>query len=104
MIPFFHSLDISSGRGLTQPRLQSAFRWFPLLGLSRCINGRVVTWVVLVLAGILIRLLLRLRFRLFVIFWSVRHLRAPCRGSRRSLNPPVYSSFLMLAMTEGSAE
>lgn len=102
MIPFFHSLGISSGRGLTQPRLQSAFRWFPLLGLSRCINGRVVTWVVFVLAGILIRLLLRLR--LFVIFWSVRHLRAPCRGSRRSLNPPVYSSFLMLATTERSVE
>jgi hypothetical protein len=45
--------------------------------------------VVLVLAGILIRLLLRLRLRLLVSFWSVRHLLAPCRGTRQALNPPA---------------
>jgi len=94
MMPFLDPWKVFSGQGLTRAELYSALCRLPCSRLSRGVNGRVVSRVIFVFARVLIGLLfglLLLLVRLFLVW----HLLAPCRGSRRTHNPPVDSSFRM---------
>lgn len=95
MMPLLGPWKVGPGQGVTQPELSSALCGLPFSRLSRSVNGRVVSWVILVFAWVLIGLLFGLLL-LLVRLSLVRHLLAPCRRSRRTHNPPVDRSFRML--------